>query len=164
MAYCHCADSDYFTKGIFEHYCRHGLSTLLLKKAYKDFFQRRQLIQQTMKSNFGKIFENIVYYLIFLPGLIYLSWASMRNWILELSDPHSTVFLFEKKMLVPYILISFYYWIITVLLFYWGIIKKIGITNKEFWRAFYLCLIALFLTIATIILAFMLLPPIIPLN
>ena len=117
-----------------------------------------------MKSNFGKIFENIVYYLIFLPGLIYLSWASMRNWILELSDPHSTVFLFEKKMLVPYILISFYYWIITVLLFYWGIIKKIGITNKEFWRAFYLCLIDLFLTIVTIILAFMLLPPIIPWN
>ncbi len=50
-----------------------------------------------MKSNFGKIFENIVYYLIFLPGLIYLSWASMRDWVLELSDPHSTVFLFEKK-------------------------------------------------------------------
>lgn len=71
-----------------------------------------------MKSDFGKIFKNIVYYLIFLPGLIYLSWATLRNWILELSDPHSTFFLFEKKMLAPYVLISFYYWIITVLLFY----------------------------------------------
>lgn len=50
-----------------------------------------------MKSNFGKIFENIVYYLIFLPGLIYLSWASMRDWVLELSDPIQQFFYLKKK-------------------------------------------------------------------
>lgn len=97
-----------------------------------------------MKNKIAQWLANIFYYGLFLSTMLIVTWLMLRPYEGVLWDAFSRGS-FPKKDFVFDLFFLLYFLASTVLLLYWGWVKKLSITMNEFVWGFVLWLIAIVL-------------------
>lgn len=89
-----------------------------------------------MMDKIGRCLKNGIYYFLIMPVMALSSLLVLLIWIGKINSN----IVWSKEMSGAVLLITVYFWSITVLLVYWGIIKKKGVTDIELcWALLFLC-------------------------
>jgi hypothetical protein len=92
-----------------------------------------------MIAKIGRYLKNGIYYFVVMPVMAFSSLFMLLLWISRLEKTQSNV-VWSKEMLGVVLLNTLYFWGVTALLVYWGIIKKKGVTDVELgWALLFLC-------------------------